>query len=75
MSKTPTDEEAKSPKPQNPDAMNHDIKLQETSATNLRANAVPVDGFILSVDGKLKTRYESERMPPQQARSSSIATR
>jgi hypothetical protein len=27
--------------------------------TNLRANALPVDGFVLSVDGKLKTRYET----------------
>ena len=27
--------------------------------TNLRANAIPVDGYVLSVDGKLKTRYET----------------
>lgn len=26
---------------------------------NLRANAIPIDGYILSVDGRLKTRYES----------------
>jgi len=37
-----------------------DIKLEETKKpTNLRANATPKDGFILSVDRKLKTRYES----------------
>ena len=28
--------------------------------TNLRANAMPPDGFVLTVDGKLKTRYETE---------------
>src|SRR5690606_12280460 len=27
---------------------------------NLRANAVPVDGYVLSIDGKLKARYETE---------------
>jgi hypothetical protein len=26
---------------------------------NLRANAMPTDGFVLSVDGKLKTRFET----------------
>ena len=26
---------------------------------NLRANAMPNDGYILAVDGKLKTRYET----------------
>jgi hypothetical protein len=26
---------------------------------NLRANAMPRDGYILAVDGKLKTRYET----------------
>ena len=26
---------------------------------NLRANAMPSDGYVLAVDGKLKTRYES----------------
>ena len=37
-----------------------DIKLEETKKpTNLRANAMPKDGFILSVDRKLKTRYEN----------------
>jgi hypothetical protein len=28
--------------------------------TNLRANAMPPDGYVLTVDGKLKTRYETE---------------
>jgi hypothetical protein len=26
---------------------------------NLRANAMPADGYVLAVDGKLKTRYET----------------
>jgi hypothetical protein len=26
---------------------------------NLRANAMPVDGFVLSVDAKFKTRFDS----------------
>lgn len=39
-----------------------EITLQETKRpANLRANAVPVDGFVLSIDGKLKTRYESAK--------------
>ena len=42
-----------------------ETKLQVTKVTkkpeNLRANAVPVDGFVLSVDGKLKTRYETAK--------------
>ena len=28
--------------------------------TNLRANAMPPDGYFLTVDGKSKTRYETE---------------
>lgn len=33
---------------------------QETKkAVNLRANVMPSDGYVLVVDGKLKTRYES----------------
>ncbi|HEX3163907.1 MAG TPA: hypothetical protein VHQ92_15120 [Pseudolabrys sp.] len=28
--------------------------------TNLRANAMPADGFVLTVDGKSKARYETE---------------
>ncbi|MBI5909771.1 MAG: hypothetical protein HY848_07450 [Betaproteobacteria bacterium] len=27
--------------------------------TNLRADVMPKDGYVLSVDGKLKTRYET----------------
>jgi hypothetical protein len=38
---------------------------QETKETkkpaNLSANAMPVDGYVLSVDGKLKTRYETSK--------------
>lgn len=29
--------------------------------TNLRANATPTNGYVLSIDGKLKTRYETEK--------------
>ena len=28
---------------------------------NLSANTMPTDGFALSVDGKLKTKYETEK--------------
>lgn len=39
---------------------NEDIKLEETGRPkNLLANAVPTDGYILLVDRKMKTRYES----------------
>jgi len=31
-----------------------------TKPTNLRANVIPTDGYVLTVDGKLKTRYERE---------------
>jgi hypothetical protein len=38
---------------------------QETKETkkpaNLSANAMPIDGFVLSVDGKLKTRFETSK--------------
>jgi hypothetical protein len=37
--------------------MKQDNKMPE----NLRANAVPTDGYVLSVDGKLKTRYETSQ--------------
>ena len=33
---------------------------QDQKATNQRANAMPTDGYVLTVDGKLKTRYETE---------------
>ena len=34
---------------------------QETAKPkNLPANAIPSDGYVLTVDGKLKTRYETE---------------
>jgi hypothetical protein len=36
--------------------------VQDTKRpTNLRANAVPVDGFVLSVDGKFKSRYDTSK--------------
>ena len=37
--------------------MNQDTK----KPANLRANAMPIDGYVLSVDGKLKTRYDSSK--------------
>jgi hypothetical protein len=37
-----------------------EIKLHETKRpANLRADAVPDDGYVLSVDGKLKQRFET----------------
>jgi hypothetical protein len=52
--------------------MSEDIKNQETKPqelrlhetkkpANLRADAMPVDGYVLTVDGKLKTRYETAK--------------
>jgi hypothetical protein len=46
--------------PNNQEPNHQEIKFEETKKPeNLRANAVPVDGFVLSVDGKLKARYET----------------
>jgi len=28
--------------------------------TNLRANIMPTNGFVLTIDGKMKTHYETE---------------
>lgn len=37
-----------------------EIKLEETKKPqNLRANAMPIDGYVLAVDGKLKTRFDN----------------
>ncbi len=35
------------------------MKRDARKAENLPANTIPIDGYILSVDGKLKTRYET----------------
>ncbi len=60
MSKEPMSEEPKKQERKHPEAKGHDVKLQEgKKPENLRANMMPTDGFVLSVDGKLKTRYES----------------
>jgi hypothetical protein len=41
-------------------AKSHDVKTDETKKpVNLRANVMPSDGFVLQIDGKLKTRYDS----------------
>jgi hypothetical protein len=37
------------------------MKQENRKPENLRANAVPTDGYVLSVDGKLKTRYETSK--------------
>jgi hypothetical protein len=50
--------EPKIKEPGNSETKSQEIKLQESKKPeNLRMNAVPLDGFVLSVDGKLKTRY------------------
>ena len=67
MSKEPKIKEPKVQEPKNHEEPKiqeprEEIKLQETKRpANLRANAMPVDGFVLSIDGKLKTRYESAK--------------
>jgi hypothetical protein len=35
------------------------VNQKTQKPVNLRANAMPSDGYILAVDGKLKTRYET----------------
>ncbi|MDP2410663.1 MAG: hypothetical protein Q8M26_10305 [Pseudolabrys sp.] len=43
-----------------PDAKKSDVGQDPKKPVNLRANAMPTDGFVLSVDGKLKTQFETE---------------
>jgi hypothetical protein len=51
----PKIQETKSQEPKHPA-----ITLNETKKpANLRANAMPVDGYVLSIDGKLKKRYDT----------------
>ena len=58
----PTSHEPKAEETKDQETKSLEVKLQETKKpANLRANAMPVDGFVLSVDGKLKTRYESAK--------------
>lgn len=53
--------DAKKSDAKNSDAKNSDAKNNEaTQPKNLRANVLPIDGFVLSIDGKLKARYETE---------------
>lgn len=41
------------------DPKNQDIRREEAKKPkNLPANAMPIDGFVLSVDAKFKTRFE-----------------
>lgn len=45
-----------------PEPKHLEIKLQDAKRpANLRADAMPVDGYVLSIDGKLKKRYESAK--------------
>jgi hypothetical protein len=67
MSKEPKNLVLKTQGPKTQEPMGQEPKAQEImlqdtkKPANLRANAVPVDGYVLSVDGKLKTRYESAK--------------
>ncbi len=62
MAKKTISQEPASQEPKNQEPKSQELKLQEaTKPVNLRANAMPKDGFILSVDGKLKTRYETAK--------------
>ena len=61
MRKAPKSKDSENQEPSNADAESHDIKLHESKKPgNLPANVMPTGGFVLSVDGKLKTQYESE---------------
>lgn len=40
---------------------NKETSKEPNKATNLRANVLPIDGYVLAVDGKLKARYETEK--------------
>lgn len=35
------------------------MSLDQKKPANLRANAMPADGYVLAVDGKLKMRYDT----------------
>lgn len=35
------------------------MSIERARPTNLSANVLPSDGFVLSVDGKLKNRFET----------------
>ncbi len=37
------------------------MSTEAKKPTNLSANAMPRDGFVLAVDGKLKTRFDTEK--------------
>ncbi len=55
VNEEPNVQEAKvqAPRPQ-------EIKLQETKRPeNLRADVMPTNGYVLSIDGKLKKRYDT----------------
>ena len=37
----------------------HHVSEETKRPTNLRADILPKDGFVLTIDGKMKTRYET----------------
>jgi hypothetical protein len=67
MSKEPKNLVLKNQEPKNQEPISQEPKAQEImpqdtkNPANLRANVMPVDGYVLSVDGKLKQRYESAK--------------
>ena len=60
MNLEPKSQEPKGREPKGQEPKSHELKLEEPKKPqNLRANAMPVDGYVLAVDGKLKTRFET----------------
>lgn len=60
MSKEPKHSLLKNQEPVSQETKTSEIVLQDAKRpTNLPANATPVDGYVLSVDGKFKLRYEN----------------
>jgi hypothetical protein len=37
------------------------VSIEVKKPANLRANSMPTDGFVLSVDSKLKTRFDTAK--------------
>ena len=60
MSKPPKASMAKNPDRDSQEPKTPDIAVHEDKKpTNLRANAVPINGYVLSVDGKFKSHYDN----------------
>jgi hypothetical protein len=59
MKKVAMSLEPKIQEPKDQASKNQEMRFQDVKRpVNSRANALPIDGYVLSVDGKLKTRYE-----------------